>query len=804
MYTKRILRKGLSFTFAMAMAISMVSPINYSYAVENNIELNEKLSKSNVKKAGEGMSVEVTNLDSLKAAILDLSVTEIVLANDIYVDSTLDINRAVTIRGKKQDTKLMVEDSVNATNILNLNADADEVVLENFTIDGGDKHTSIYSYHYSKKINLALKGMIINNSKHLEGDNGGAINITGFGNIYIENSKFEGNDASEAFGGAIYLSAFNGEIDLKINGSEFRNNKSELGGVISFIGKGSILVDNSKIINNYATYLGAAMYVSANPEGTKTIIKNSEISGNYIKDNPGYGAIYVQGENKDGSKSTLDITNTRFIENNSNVSGGTDHPGYGGAVFVGSIRNMPINVTNSYFEKNKARNGGAILTSEHYSGDLKIKNSIFKENEAVNGGALYPNGVGTVEITESQFIGNKATSQGGGAYLYPAYDDGTNTLIKDSLFENNNAELAGGGLFLVAGVDINGKIDIENSTFKNNSSNNFAGGVSIAALEKMPVNINKSTFDGNTSLWGGGINLYDSGNNEVTITDSIIKNNTAKIIGGGINLLALEDVVTRDDTDNVKYKQLQVSGTVFENNKAEKGFFILDGDKYPNIYSTYESNIKNNKSLSKPAVLGTNIAYNNYDIGFVSDEKILAVTFEPEGGVFEDNTKIAKVIGVKEGEKITSENITREGYTFEGWYLDKDGKEKFDFNTSITANTTLYAKWKKDSNPGGGGGTTPPTKRATAVLANGKKYTDVLTATVLANERDCPILLTDTNDITTETFNELKRRGIGDVIISGGPDSVSQKVVDQLKDFNVIRYAGSDRYGTAREIGKEV
>ncbi len=102
---------------------------------------------------------------------------------------------------------------------------------------------------------------------------------------------------------------------------------------------------------------------------------------------------------------------------------------------------------------------------------------------------------------------------------------------------------------------------------------------------------------------------------------------------------------------------------------------------------------------------------------------------------------------------------------------------------------------------GSGGGNSI---RATAVLANGEKYTDVLTATVLANERKCPILLTETDNITKETLDELHRRGIGDVIISGGTDSVSKKVVDQLKGFNVVRYSGADRYGTAREIGNQV
>ncbi|MDR0879253.1 MAG: cell wall-binding repeat-containing protein, partial [Clostridioides sp.] len=45
---------------------------------------------------------------------------------------------------------------------------------------------------------------------------------------------------------------------------------------------------------------------------------------------------------------------------------------------------------------------------------------------------------------------------------------------------------------------------------------------------------------------------------------------------------------------------------------------------------------------------------------------------------------------------------------------------------------------------------------------------------------------------------------VDEVIISGGPDSVSEKVIEQLKDHNVRRIAGVDRYETAEKIGKEV
>lgn len=37
--------------------------------------------------------------------------------------------------------------------------------------------------------------------------------------------------------------------------------------------------------------------------------------------------------------------------------------------------------------------------------------------------------------------------------------------------------------------------------------------------------------------------------------------------------------------------------------------------------------------------------------------------------------------------------LTAEGYTFIGWYADKDHNTKFDFTKPITSNTTVYAKW---------------------------------------------------------------------------------------------------------------
>ena len=67
--------------------------------------------------------------------------------------------------------------------------------------------------------------------------------------------------------------------------------------------------------------------------------------------------------------------------------------------------------------------------------------------------------------------------------------------------------------------------------------------------------------------------------------------------------------------------------------------------------------------------------------------KTYTVTFDANGG-----TSVAKQT-IKEGKTATSNKTTRTGYTFLGWYL---GDKKFDFNTKITSNIKLTAKWEKN------------------------------------------------------------------------------------------------------------
>ncbi|MEG0250834.1 cell wall-binding repeat-containing protein [Peptostreptococcus sp.] len=126
-------------------------------------------------------------------------------------------------------------------------------------------------------------------------------------------------------------------------------------------------------------------------------------------------------------------------------------------------------------------------------------------------------------------------------------------------------------------------------------------------------------------------------------------------------------------------------------------------------------------------------------------------------------------------------------------------------------NEPLYLSFDKEEGEengsnGGSGGGGDTTSKNNVILASGDKYTDVLTATVLGNEKKCPILLSEKNKVSDNTLNEMKRLDTDTVIISGGPESVSDNVVNQLKKegYDVRRIAGQNRYETAKKIGNEV
>ena len=77
----------------------------------------------------------------------------------------------------------------------------------------------------------------------------------------------------------------------------------------------------------------------------------------------------------------------------------------------------------------------------------------------------------------------------------------------------------------------------------------------------------------------------------------------------------------------------------------------------------------------------------------INETETITITFNTNGGTSVSSKTINK------GSKLENvTNPTKKGYVFKGWYTDTGLTTLFDFNKAVNSNTTLYAKWEKESN----------------------------------------------------------------------------------------------------------
>ena len=168
------------------------------------------------------------------------------------------------------------------------------------------------------------------------------------------------------------------------------------------------------------------------------------------------------------------------------------------------------------------------------------------------------------------------------------------------------------------------------------------------------------------------------------------------------------------------------------------------------------------------------------------------------------------------------------------YFVGKQSNEGRDANAPTDKPNLISYTFKVKSTPsnpggGGGGGTTPDPGRVdgddrvetgieiskkyydkakTVIVVRHDLFPDSMTASVLAKLKDAPILLNPTNKLDPRVGAEIKRLGAEEVIIVGGPDSISEKVRGDLKaydkDKDVERIAGVDRYGTSEMVARRV
>ena len=102
---------------------------------------------------------------------------------------------------------------------------------------------------------------------------------------------------------------------------------------------------------------------------------------------------------------------------------------------------------------------------------------------------------------------------------------------------------------------------------------------------------------------------------------------------------------------------------------------------------------------------------------WTAESGTFTVTFNSNGG-----SAVPSQV-VKSGEKaVKPSNPTKSGCTFSGWYSDAALTTQYNFNSAVTANITLYAKWTTSS--GGGGGPVGPTYYTVTFDPNEGKFGD--------------------------------------------------------------------------------
>ena len=398
-----------------------------------------------------------------------------------------------------------------------------------------------------------------------------------------------------------------------------------------------------------------------------------------------------------------------YDDNNTGKIIGGNNTGCGGGIY--STGNLSLIFTT--VDGNKAAWGGGVYG---FNGSVSLYGAVVSNNTATNkGGGLYMSGNITLQ---TGYINNKVTGNnsvdGAGIYMYK----GT-AMLGSVEISNNTASGKGGGIYNYkafvgySGVNIancsaknGGGVYVENEgrfeavggEIKNCSATGegaCGGGIYVAptAVATLAGNIKISGCSATNN--GGGIFADDAvGLTNCTITECTVTNGN----GGGIYVCDGDHVFLGQAPKITNNKK----GT--ENNNlyvAEGGLVTLGtGPDVPapstgmNIGITLENA---NEFITNDAT--------GCDGYFTSDDDdlviiltanknlklthIYTVTFDMDG----HGTQVDPQTVVS-GEAATEPiDPTAEGYTFAGWCVDTEGKPAYDFDTAVTADVVLIAKW---------------------------------------------------------------------------------------------------------------
>ena len=571
-----------------------------------------------------------------------------------------------------------------------------------------------------KSVTLDLNGHVLNLTDTSGGDSW--ITVEGGGNLTITDSSPTVPHNFEPNADGLWV--------LNENGT-----KSVTGGVIT----GGTGYQYRKIQPNGTVYIvkaGGGVYVKV---GGKLTMEGGNIVG--------CSAVYGGGVYLDSSANSNAGT---FTMNGGSIIGCT--AGMGGGVYMrddDTVFNMSGSAAIRYCkaaskDSSHASGGGVYaLGAFTMSGSAAIRDcECITDSRRAAGGGVYVshhNKNTTFTMSGSAVIENckvTASSQnswtksyGGGVYVS---DQASLTLKDQAAIRNCSAENTAGGVTHGGGIFVDsGSLTIEGSAkIGENCTANIGSGIYMEVPSNSHASQNLHSGGGviegevvlnNVSIYGGTITITGSNEGVTEFKGSVLNNggtiekgkftgevtNNGTISGGefsgevtnnktisggtfsktvingeggtiaeGVSITALKFVVTFDNEGTKTQEIIDAGSKITEPTAPTKEGYRFDGWYYDNNGGKAKWNFGTD-TVTRAMTLKAKWV------------QTYTVTFETSGG------SAVGPVTVDAGSTVTKPaDPMKSGYTFGGWYKDSTLQTPWDFaNDTVTAATTLYAKW---------------------------------------------------------------------------------------------------------------
>ena len=537
-------------------------------------------------------------------------------------------------------------------------------------------------------------------------DNGGGVSVTG-GSTFnmhggtIENNATRGGGWQNYGGGVLVHSGTFNMYGGTITGNQTGTGN---GGGLALREKtqSTANIYGGTISNNTSHGYGGGIYVSGNtlniePDEGKVI----SITGNKAFDCPTEGHQTGRG----GGMYLGNLANGTLTLDQVNISNNTAED-CGGGLFVSCNVDLEdgasitgngeglVNATSSAH-----MNGGGVYLA---GGTFNLNGGgISGNNDVYNGAGVYVAG-GTFNLNSGKINGNKAQAYGGGVYVA-----GGTFNLNGGEISSNEASFAGGMNYEGGKVTIN-----EGSTISGNTATRGAGiMVSGDNITMSGGIITGNRAKGNQYKNGGGVYIVQytkQGTGVITgvftMTGGKITGNTADIYGGGVYIQnngifnVSGDANVTGNTVNGRANNVYLSDT----NAVLTITGTLSGAKFgitANANKPFTSGWNTNMSGSDPTQFFTSDLDDCY-VTLSGDEVELRngyqVSFVKNGGEFVSGyTPSYSYDGSQDVQLPGEDDITRNGYTFGGWYANEQftGEPCTVIASGSTGPKTFYAKW---------------------------------------------------------------------------------------------------------------